>query len=1076
MNIKGKLHAETPIYRGNARKTLFTRDGDGKRRLVSLAGEISGTAQALMDAFIGTSRNGKNIGLINQLWKRLYGVPMPDNLIKSVDCELAKESYTSDGFFDLRMGIKLDEDRWAAEANANYKMETLPRNAAFDFRMSVNDKLLSEGDNDARLYYVLKELTAGRFWFGAGKSKGLGRVRLDIHAPLPAPDQAPALNPRANHLRINLGFDAENPVLVGWNWGKIDPLAPSFAAIEAKLLIGNMRAIPEEVRERLEMALGGPILNPEDWKEKFTALLPRLIAVWLQEKSVAAADVWVLPQTAVNSLGKGKHALDKKLINKLGPLVDQPFASPEATGEVIEKAFGKKAKMAKRVLKLLQQEERESAGLNQDAWKKLVQGLGFRDDMAEEIEKVIQDESALEKALAPACVAVQRDLFQQVDHQIRMLQSDVWVDQEIEMRREHLNIKKMLMSGEIGEQQWSRSDAPPEGVGAPAWREFLKAHEKVSFRHMTFPDNLKKSIVNDENHIAFLTAYRNKARQTLSLPEHIDFRAGGPNNRDISQKYGKPYDTVFMRMLTFRPAEKTPFAWEAYIPGSTIKGAFRKRASQLLKTFQGESADTRETLDRLFGTQGRRGLVFFSDAYLANPADPRRSWCSMDGIKMNPRTGQPIETSKRDYLFAYGGKLVFQFRMDIQDIAEKDLATVSFLYQLIQDFRLGDIPLGGNKTSGCGWVRADVEQLEWLSAGDAAPIHKKLFGDRPPAADGVWQALVLNGGEAGDALHPLSSMTSDRNLESMDPPDAGAGFISHKAFGGYCGKLFVEAEVLTPLAIRESGQPSHTATMDGETVNGFDFFSFSPSRAADRDAERIYALPAQSIKGAVRQLYTIAADVREKSPDISRLNAADRLFGWVGDGPNQALMGRLSFEFALFDNPQLGWFAVPYPYGEWQYAQNAWKKTAGASAAHAMIAKTWRMFPHAPLAPIVKQTDAFAPDAVQAQYFRAVLPGSRARFGIRFWNLLEDELKRLLWCVGVEDGMAHKMGNHRYLGLGSVRFRMLPESFRIDWARRYARDARPEDWQTPLKIDLSKPDKFILHYAALKQVLNAGRI
>ncbi len=85
MILKGLLHVEAPIYRGNARKTLFTRDGDGKHRLVSLAGEITGTAQSLMDAFIGQSRNGKNIGLLNQLWQRLYGVSMPNGLINKVD-------------------------------------------------------------------------------------------------------------------------------------------------------------------------------------------------------------------------------------------------------------------------------------------------------------------------------------------------------------------------------------------------------------------------------------------------------------------------------------------------------------------------------------------------------------------------------------------------------------------------------------------------------------------------------------------------------------------------------------------------------------------------------------------------------------------------------------------------------------------------------------------------------------------------------------------------------------------------------------------------------------------------------
>ena len=75
----------------DARKTLFTRDGDGTQRLVSLAGEIQGTAQSLMDAFIGESRNGRNIGLLNQLWQRLYDKPLPKGLITKVDCRLQKE-------------------------------------------------------------------------------------------------------------------------------------------------------------------------------------------------------------------------------------------------------------------------------------------------------------------------------------------------------------------------------------------------------------------------------------------------------------------------------------------------------------------------------------------------------------------------------------------------------------------------------------------------------------------------------------------------------------------------------------------------------------------------------------------------------------------------------------------------------------------------------------------------------------------------------------------------------------------------------------------------------------------------
>ena len=234
MLLQGKLFAESPIYRGNARKTLFTRDGDGTHRLVSLAGEIAGTAQSLMDAFIGQSRDGQNIGLLNRMWLRLYGSPMPEGLITKVDCKLREESYPRGNLFDLRMGIRLDEDRWAAEANANYKMETLFRNSVFDLALSVNDSILQQNENKARLYYLLQELKEGRFWFGAGKSKGLGRFRLEMDLPFTSPETPPRLHPTANHLRVTLTFNATNPILVDWPWGKVEPGVPSFAAIEGR--------------------------------------------------------------------------------------------------------------------------------------------------------------------------------------------------------------------------------------------------------------------------------------------------------------------------------------------------------------------------------------------------------------------------------------------------------------------------------------------------------------------------------------------------------------------------------------------------------------------------------------------------------------------------------------------------------------------------------------------------------------------------------------------------------------------------------------------------------------------------
>jgi len=1076
MLLQGKLYAESPIYRGNGRKTLFTRDGDGTQRLVSLAGEIAGTAQSLMDAFIGQSRDGKNVGLLNQLWLRLYGSPMPDKLITRVECKLRDEHYPRDHFFDLRMGIKLDEDRWAAEANANYKMETLFRNSVFDLSLSMDDATLQQGDNPSKLYYLLEELKAGRFWFGAGKSRGLGRVRLEMDVPFSAGSASVAPS-KANHLRWVLTFNATNPVLVGWNWGKVDPETPSFAAIEGRWLVGAMKGLPDPIRSRLELSIGGPILSPGDWKNKFAAYFPRIIAIWLRERSTGEVESWILPSAFLPKLGKGKYPISKDVLDAVRPLCDKPFPSQAAVEAALKEAMGKKANMAKRVMEGLEHKREASRELNQAAWIEVAQSLELDAALQDQVAAQIQDETALTQVLAEVCKPILPRYYDQVDQQVKLLQSDAWVDAEIANREGHLLIKTMLLEGKIAERQWDNRSEPPEGVSAAVWRSFLDEHSRVKFQHMLHPGNLRKSITNDRNFIAFLKSYREKTRQELAQPHHIDFRAGGPANREVSQKYGKPYDTVFMRMLSWSPSRQEEGAWEVYIPGSTLKGAFRKRASQLLKTLWGESAKTTGMLDRLFGAQRRRGLVFFSDAYLADPRDTGRAWCSMDGVRMDPKTGQPIETAKTDYLFAYGDQLVFNMSVDAQDVSESDLEAVSLLVHLIQDFQNGDIPIGGEKTSGFGWVKASMAKLDWRTT-DPGGVSAQLFDNPALVQDGLWQKLELEGEAAATALKALHPITPTMQVASK-PPKSAQGFTSHRAFGGYCGTLAVEAELITPTNVRESGQPSFTTMLAEGPVNGWDFFALASPHVELRDAPagKTYALPSRSIKGMLRHIYSIASDSKEPGPDLGHLNPADSLFGWVGTGQNQAIMGRLAFSFGEFRQPELAWFKVPYPYGKWKYVNGEWLSAADTRATKLQIDKTWRLFPHAPIAPLVARLDGFAPDAVQASYFRAILPGpgGRARFTLRFWNLDEPELQRLIWCVALQPNLAHKIGNNRYLGFGSLRLSILPESFLINWANRYT--GKPEsEWRAPIQVgDWIKPN-VIAHYSELVKALDAKRL
>jgi len=187
-------------------------------------------------------------------------------------------------------------------------------------------------------------------------------------------------------------------------------------------------------------------------------------------------------------------------------------------------------------------------------------------------------------------------------------------------------------------------------------------------------------------------------------------------------------------------------------------------------------------------------------------------------------------------------------------------------------------------------------------------------------------------------------------------------------------------------------------------------------------------------------------------------------------------MGRLVFSFGVFDatRQELGWFKVPYPYGKWKYIDGEWQTAADTRATKLQIDKTWRLFPHAPLAPLVERLDGFTPDTAQASYFRAILPGARAHFTIRFWNLDEQELQRLMWCVVLEPGLAHKIGCNRYLGFGSIRLSVLPESFFINWGSRYGGPA--EDWRTPIQVREWINPKVIAHYAELVRALDAKRL
>ncbi|MDW7681949.1 MAG: hypothetical protein SCK70_15410, partial [bacterium] len=212
-----------------------------------------------------------------------------------------------------------------------------------------------------------------------------------------------------------------------------------------------------------------------------------------------------------------------------------------------------------------------------------------------------------------------------------------------------------------------------------------------------------------------------------------------------------------------------------------------------------------------------------------------------------------------------------------------------------------------------------------------------------------------------------------------------------------------------------------------------------------------------------------------ESANLGQLNRTDSLFGWIGSGQNQALTSRVSFNFARFEQPQLSWLKVPYPYGNWQFIDDQWQQIDKAQVEIKNIKQNWRYFPHVPLAPTVEDIAEFKPDTVKANYMRSILPGAKFRFSIRFWNLLKEELQRLIWCIVLEDNLAHKIGRARYLGMGSLKLRLTESSYLIDWEKRYT--GQPEQkWHQPINVaDWIEP-QVISNHDLLREALNADKI
>lgn len=109
----------------------------------------------------------------------------------------------------------------------------------------------------------------------------------------------------------------------------------------------------------------------------------------------------------------------------------------------------------------------------------------------------------------------------------------------------------------------------------------------------------------------------------------------------------------------------------------------------------------------------------------------------------------------------------------------------------------------------------------------------------------VWQHYEIDGENlwknnefTDDMQKNFANLIGEVNVPAR--PFKTNGFVSHRQYSKLCGILRCELEALSPLHIKESGEPSF---QESELI-GYDFFSISPPKSGQKPdiGNREYAL------------------------------------------------------------------------------------------------------------------------------------------------------------------------------------------------------------------------------------------
>lgn len=521
--------------------------------------------------------------------------------------------------------------------------------------------------------------------------------------------------------------------------------------------------------------------------------------------------------------------------------------------------------------------------------------------------------------------------------------------------------------------------------------------------------------------------------------------------------------------------------WELCIPGNTIKGAFRTKAQQLWRTLNNGKGCKEQTSSHknnrfcddgncpvcsLFGRQNAIASVFCSDAYLfADKQLLDDEHFSYDQIAVDPKTGQSIDSSKLDFLYAYGKKFSFDCTLVLKDLNLHDMGQLGFLMYLLKEFEHGTIPFGGKKSLNFGYVKGKIKRMEFLCF-SGSELEKKLneWNFQTIDTKNPWQGYELQGNKIwGNKQFTRDMQNSFSNLIDkikvpQKPFRTSSGYISHRQYSELCGTIVCELEALTPLHIKESGEPS----FQDEEHYGYDFFSISPPKNEKKKpmGQREYAIPPSTLRGAIRSIYNLIS----KNPcsgckSIDKLCDTCQLFGWVGEGNTEnALMGRLRFSFARpVENLNFKWYGVEFGYKG--------KKSKVVSGT--------RLYPHTNETneAVSQHGNDETPNNLQKNITlnRFAEAGSKFRFQIDFTNLEMTELLNMGWVLEMENDMAHKIGKSKALGFGNCKIKIL-EALSIDWEERFSNFDDPGEWILNIPHDKLKKSS-LSNYAELKEAL-----